>query len=359
MTNEQTEGRRERDSNLELFRILVMLAIIAHHFVVNSGLTDRPGLIYDDIFSFRSVFLLLFGAWGKTGINCFVLITGYFMCRSEITLRKFLKLLLEVEFYRIVIYLIFVLTGAELFSLGGFLDAVIPVRSIGSGFVAAYLVFFLFIPFLNVLVRNLTEKQHLLLLLLVSFLYVFLATVPWFAVTYNYVSWFICLYLFASFIRLHPRPLFERTGLWGLITAGLFLLASVSIVLLCFLWSRGMEYYPLYPVKDSNVGFSLPLGLSAFLFFKNLKLPQSRVINCLASSCFGVLLIHANGEGMRTFLWKELLAVTERCAGSGWLPFALLSVPAIFLVCFLLDQLRQLVLERPLFRLFDKLTMRK
>ena len=31
---------KERDSNLELYRILVMLLIIAHHYVVNSGITD-------------------------------------------------------------------------------------------------------------------------------------------------------------------------------------------------------------------------------------------------------------------------------------------------------------------------------
>lgn len=29
---------KERDSNLELYRILVMLLIVAHHYVVNSGL---------------------------------------------------------------------------------------------------------------------------------------------------------------------------------------------------------------------------------------------------------------------------------------------------------------------------------
>ena len=36
-----TEKRSElmgRDSNLELFRILSMLVIVAHHYVVNSGL---------------------------------------------------------------------------------------------------------------------------------------------------------------------------------------------------------------------------------------------------------------------------------------------------------------------------------
>ena len=34
----------ERESNLELYRIITMLLIVAHHFVVNSGILD---LAYD------------------------------------------------------------------------------------------------------------------------------------------------------------------------------------------------------------------------------------------------------------------------------------------------------------------------
>lgn len=35
--------KKERSSNLELYRIICMLMIVAHHFVVNSGLTSAEG----------------------------------------------------------------------------------------------------------------------------------------------------------------------------------------------------------------------------------------------------------------------------------------------------------------------------
>ena len=60
-----------RESNLELYRIIVMLLIVAHHYVVNSGLLSPQGPICLDPTAPKSLFLLLFGAWGKTGINCF------------------------------------------------------------------------------------------------------------------------------------------------------------------------------------------------------------------------------------------------------------------------------------------------
>ena len=65
-----------RSSNLELFRIITMLVIVAHHYVVNSGLMP---VIFDNYPSAKSLFLLWFGWGGKTGINCCVLITGFFM----------------------------------------------------------------------------------------------------------------------------------------------------------------------------------------------------------------------------------------------------------------------------------------
>ena len=69
-----------------------MIVIIAHHYVVNSGLME---VIQKNPISIRSVGMLIFGWGGKYGINCFLMITGYFMCKLNITLKKFLKLLFD------------------------------------------------------------------------------------------------------------------------------------------------------------------------------------------------------------------------------------------------------------------------
>ena len=105
---------KQRSSNIELYRILVMLLIVAHHYVVNSGLLD---VMNQNILSANTIFYSLFGAWGKTGINCFVLITGYFMCTSKISLRKFLKLFLWVITYTIIFLGVFLLCGYKPYGL--------------------------------------------------------------------------------------------------------------------------------------------------------------------------------------------------------------------------------------------------
>ena len=83
--------RNQRQSNFELFRILTMLLVVAHHYVVNSGIAAADGPIFENPTSLRALWILLWGGWGKTGINCFVLLRGWCVCEMAITLRKLLK----------------------------------------------------------------------------------------------------------------------------------------------------------------------------------------------------------------------------------------------------------------------------
>ena len=76
------ENTNIRKSNIELLRIIGMLMIIAHHYVLNSGIIDAFEV---GSTSMNYVFLTLWGMWGKTGINIFILISGYFMCTSSLT----------------------------------------------------------------------------------------------------------------------------------------------------------------------------------------------------------------------------------------------------------------------------------
>ena len=62
-------GKKERSSNLELYRIICMLMIVAHHFVVNSGLTSAEGPMAATPTAANTLYLWLFGMWGKTGTN--------------------------------------------------------------------------------------------------------------------------------------------------------------------------------------------------------------------------------------------------------------------------------------------------
>ena len=340
----QVINKPERSSNLEFYRILVMLSIVAHHYVVNSGVTD---VMKEDPMSFNSIYYYLFGAWGKVGINCFVLITGYFMCKSKITTEKFLKLLLEVYFYKIVISIIFMVAGYESVTLKKLFFIFMPVSNVKDGFTSCFLLFYLCIPFLNILVHNMTKRQHQLLLCLLLGMYTGLGTLLSKRVSTNYVTWFCVLYFISSYIRLY-QPLSKMR--WGYIVGGVTLLSVASIVAILYLGClKGKNYPQYYFINDSYKVLAVVMGVSMFMWFKDMKIPQSRWINRIAQSCFGVLLIHANSDTMRQWLWKDVLDVAGQYHTDTFIIHSILSVLAIYIVCTIIDQLRIALLERPFF----------
>ena len=341
----------QRESGIELFRITSMLVIVAHHYIVNSGVMDAVNEV--NAVTGSSLFALLFGWGGKTGINCFVLITGYFMCTSRITLKKFLKLLLEIEFYKVTLFFIFVFTGYAPFSLKSFIKAVLPVQDISSGFTSTYLLFFLFIPFLNVLVQSMKQKQHLILIGLSVGVYSIWASLG-FYVTFNYVTWFSVLYIIASYIREYPNKWFDNTKLWGFVTIVMLILSWLSVSVLAFIAPHiGKPLsWSYYFVNDSNKVLAIITALCAFMFFKNLHF-YNKIINLISAATFGVFLIHANSDTMRQWLWHDALDNVGAFGTNMMVLHAVGSILAVYIVCTSIDILRIKFVEKPFFSWYD------
>lgn len=70
-------------------------------------------------------------------------------------------------------------------------------------------------------------------------------------------------------------------------------------------WGRALESYRY--VVDSNELLALATAVTSFMFFKNFNIRQSKWINTIATSIFGVLLIHAHSNTIRKWLWKDVL----------------------------------------------------
>ena len=86
-----------------------------------------------------------------------------------------------------------------------------------------------------------------------------------------------------------------------------------------------------------------------------MNIKYSKVINAFGAGTFGVLLIHANSDAMRQWLWKDFVD----CVGHYSLSLGDLIlystgvVLSIFIVCNLIDQLRIATVENAFFRWYD------
>jgi hypothetical protein len=341
----------QRVSNFELYRILCMIAIIAHHYMYHSGFISGP--IADNPFDAKTIFLLLFGMWGKVGINCFLMITGYFMCKSHITVRKFIKLLGCVYIYRIVVYFVLFFAGFQELSVPSLVKLIMPVWNFNYNFVSCFLAFWLTIPFWNKLIQHITQRQHTYLICLLLTFYTLLASIPKFTVSINLITWFGVIYLISSYIRLYPITLFKKKRLWGIFSMISIILAMVSVLVIHYIFPA-KDCYAF--VSNSNKIFALTTAVSTFIWFRNLNLTYSKVINVLGSTTFGVFLLHDNSEAMYKWLWINLVDGIGHYSLPFWIfiLYSVLVVLAIFFYGAFIDWIRQLWIEKPFFRWYDR-----
>ena len=340
---------RKRDSNIELFRIVTMILIVAHHYVIHSGLLP---LALGDFYSAKSLFVLLLGAWGKIGINCFVLITGYFMCTKQISFRKFLKLFLPFYFYKIIIFLIFAVSGSVELSPRFILSSILPFVEVKDRFLDCYLLFFCFIPVLNILISNITKRQFQLLLGLCLLIYSIFPSIG-LKLSYSHVSWYMVVFLIAAYLRLYlpkimANTLFVRLGLLCSLV-----LCSISVIAGSYVCKFLHMGWPYMFVMDSVTPLAVATSIFAFLFFKTIQISYNRVINVVASSTFGVLLIHDNCRTIKEWLWIDLLECEKYYANNIYL-HAIISIICVYVVCTLIDFVRIRCLEKSFFSWYDK-----
>ena len=136
------------------------------------------------------------------------------------------------------------------------------------------------------------------------------------------------------------------------------LLSIASIVVISIIGPKlGIVDMQFYFVSDCHIVLALFNGISSFMWFKNLSIPPSKTINTIAASSFGVLLIHANSDTMRQWLWKDTIDCIGHYDTSLYWLYAIVCVLAIYAVCTIIDFIRIKTIETPLLNVTERFCM--
>lgn len=328
-----------RSSNLELLRIVAMLGIVLSHYHFYLG-----NLIASNPTSSMSIYHYAIGMGGKIGINIFMLITGYFMCLQDISLKKYLKLLLMVYFYNIIIQGSFMLFGDYPINSSTLLTMFFPFRKIHpDSFITDFLWFYLFIPFVSLLVKNMTRQQHLKLIVLSLIMFVGYNSIPGFSTEISPVTWFAVIMLVASYVRIYDPAILKRNSfVWMGMSVFMILCAFASIIIL-----GKIGYFPKRFTESLNSPLGFLIAFAVFMTFLTMKIPYNKWINLYGGAAFGVLLIHSNCWPIRELIFKEIVD-TQRffIEGNMWIP--IVTCVSIYIVCGTIEILRQTFIEPPL-----------
>lgn len=296
---------------------------------------------------FNVYFALIFGWGGKTAINVFILITGYFMCRQQFKWRKVVFLALEIVLYRWLIYGIFLSSGYESFNLKEFIKTVLVLPyDFGWGFSSSFVGLYVLVPFINKLLSTLEKKELEKLICVLLVLFTGFSTFL-FNTSFEYIGWYVTVYLIGSYLRLYEMNWMSSRRITGLLCACSLAFSWLSVICIRFLaekMNRNLPYY--YFVADSNKVLAIETAISLFLLFKNINIGSNRLINKFAASTFGVLMIHASSDTMRRWLWQDVCKNSFAFPKNNFIFHAVFCTLAVYIVCVSIDMVRKFFTDR-------------
>lgn len=343
------QKQKMRQSNFELLRIISMLMIVAHHFVVHGEFGFQAG-----VFSLSHIYLNIFSMGGKIGVNIFVLISAYFLLDSpSFRISKVIKLWAQIVFYSSLILIISFFYGSTKLNIFEFIIELIksffPVITGAWGFASAYFLLYLFSGFINKFIAAIDKKSYKLLLLIMTFFWCIIPsfTIEQWNVQCSELLWFIYLYLLMGYYRRYKsNGKLAQMGAKSCILLSLAggLITVLSVVVLSFIGSK-IHYFentPTHFLKERSI---LMLLIAIFLFFGFTKISiNSRVINVISSSTFGVFLIHDH-KSVREFLWLNLFHSENYENLFYTILYSMIVVIIVFLACSAIDLIRQYLFE--------------
>ena len=343
--------KKERQSNIEVLRILSMLMIIGHHFALH-GRFDYSQ--YNAQLVDVEKVLVIFQAFGKIGVDIFVLIGAYFLVGRKYKSSRIVNLLLVSTFYSTAIYILFVTFNLDIRSDFSNENIWLPFPGISSyWFVWSYIVMLIFMPVLNIALKNMTKKQLQCFLIALSIIWILIPKLNvyfpgkldfWVEhLGYSDGIFFIYLYLVAAYLKLYPSKLTK--SLW---LNGITLLIAIALMYLSIVTpiNKAALHPNLYSLNSAMLQeysvLTVVVSVAIFNIFANINLGRIKFINWIAASTFAVYLIHDNSL-VRSVLWGYVDNSKIKNAYDMFL-YGMKEIALIFAVCVVIDIIRRLLL---------------
>ena len=336
---------RVRNSSIELLRIIAMIMIVSCHFATHGG------------FAFDTQSLTVPRLWwnfvemgGNLGVDIFVLISGYFLVTSNgkiFNLKRILKFWGQVFLYSVGIYFVFCAVGMQAFSLISFVKALFPITFNSWWFASTYFVLYIIHPFINMLLQKLDKKEYQTLLIMELILWCIIPTFTPSNYQSNGLIWFVTLYCVAGYIRLFGlNPRFTAKCYLGffLLFSTLRYLSCVCLMILGTKISIAADNSLFFYGQQSILTFLSALSL--FVLFSKWDIGYNKMINTVATATFGVYLIH-DSDIIRHLLWHEIFKNAQYQNSIFIIPYSIIVVAIVYIVCTLIDLLRQQIIEKP------------
>ena len=287
------EKKKARYSNFDILKIIAFIMVVFLHYLnKNMG----GGLLYAQSDPVTLCFFNVVESICVIAVPLFVLITGYFSWKSKnFSLKKVIGLFIMQISYKLICFFIDMIAMKKAFDGGGFGMCFVP----DNYFINLYTALVIFAPLINK-IFNLKKKQVHTIIGVVAILFVLIPTIIDLAVGlsggnmninlsflsnqgdfagYTIVA-FIFFYLIGGYISYSDFKIKK----WIL---AIIYVASVTLITVLL--------YNTEAILNYNNIIIVISALSLFLFFKEIKIKEIKLITEISSCSLGVFIIHTTG----------------------------------------------------------------
>ncbi len=298
-----------RNSNIELLRIVLMLMVILLHFN-NDSMGGAFNYVKD--LPVNNFILYFFESLSICAVNCFMIISGYFLAYNKtVKLSKIVDLLSIVILYNFFNLFLSILLDEQVFSIKSLIGCFIPANY----FVIFYIITYIFSPFVALIFDNTTKRIQNILLFFLLLIFILLPTFidivnnlglnlngispistngngAGYTIIQFFVSLIIGFYLRRN--NINGNPLF------------LIIIYAVSSLFMTLFIHKLPSLYNYCSV------FTVINAICLFLLFNKLNF-CSKVVNYISKSVFAIYCIHV--QFSINLLWKKYLILPNFVGG--------------------------------------------
>lgn len=248
--------------------------------------------------------------------------------------------MVEMVFYSWIILVIVFCSGRVSLSVMEVIRAIIP--SIwGNWYLRYYVIFLLFIPFVNCIIQKLTFKEYTLLVALLVIIWSIIPTFTNGIWDFGYFDFFVVMYIIGGFIKIHLESKLtnKRVSIGMLIAVAVYIGVILVIDFIgVYTHSNILVTHATYFTGLESI-FSVILSVFTLLFFLQYEF-HIGWINRVATSVIGIYLIHDN-DLLRNIIWNTFAPLSQYQNH----PFlhAVFKVFFVFVICLLIDKGREFV----------------
>ena len=305
-------NKTKRNMNMELLRIISMYMVVILHYL------GHGGAVYGTVpMEINYLFTYILKAFCIVAVNCYVLISGYFLLESEFKIKRLFKIWFQVIFYSVGIYFVLVIAKLIPFSFKNVTFSMLPVLMGQYWFVTTYVALYLLFPFLNIAIKSMDKKLMRLLVIVLFCVFSLWTTLIPISTGLDpnrgySIIWFICLYIFAAYIRLHydSNKKWSYYFKWYIIVSIFIAISKIVLFIIlkrCGIDDKGSGIFYMYnsvPVLVSSIMF--------FICFIKIEIRNkiiTNIIGVVSKLTLGIYLIDDNNSSEKFYMEKYCIQI--------------------------------------------------